>query len=152
MRKKQKNTAKQALMRLLFLAYVAGMIWLLFGQRWGSEAHTQRMTQPVNLEPFATVKLYWWILQNSKNTALLTHAFVNLVGNVVMFIPLGFYVPYLGKKLRKFFPAMAVILLLILTIEAVQYVTYLGSCDVDDVILNMAGALFGYLFYRIKCR
>lgn len=147
MSKKGKNKGRQPLLRFLFLLYAAGMIWLLFGQRWGEETY-----QAVNLEPFETVKLYWWILKNSQNTALLTHAFVNLVGNVVMFIPLGFYVPYLGRKIRKFFPAMGLILLLILAVEGIQYVTGLGSCDVDDVILNIAGSFIGYLFWCAKYR
>lgn len=147
MKKGRKSPGRQAFLRFLFLFYAAGMIWLLFGQRWGLDNH-----QAINLRPFETVKLYWWILRNSQNSALLTHAFVNLVGNVVMFVPLGFYVPYLGKKLRKFLPAMGVVLLLILAVEGIQYVTYLGSCDVDDVILNMAGSFIGYLFWLAKYR
>ena len=146
-KKGRKSPGRQAFLRFLFLLYAAGMIWLLFGQRWGSD--NQRA---INIAPFETLKLYWWILKNSQNSALLSHAFINLVGNVVMFIPLGFYVPYLGKKTRKFLPAIGVVLLLILAVEAIQYVTCLGSCDIDDVILNMAGCIIGYLFWLTKYR
>lgn len=147
MSRKRKTKGRQPFLRFLFLLYAAGMIWLLFGQRWGKETY-----RAINTEPFETVKLYWWILKNSQSTALLTHAVVNLVGNVVMFIPLGFYVPYLGRKTKKFFPAMGLLLLLILAVEGIQYGTGLGSCDVDDVILNMAGAFMGYLFWFAKYR
>lgn len=147
MKKGKRSPGRQAFLRFVFLLYAAGMIWLLFGQRWGKGTY-----QAINLVPFDTLKLYWRILKNSQNTALLTHAFVNLVGNVVMFVPLGFYVPYLGRNFRKFLPAMGFILLLILAVEGIQYFTYLGSCDVDDVILNMAGSFIGYLFWCAKYR
>ena len=37
------------------------------------------------------------------------------------------------------------LLLLILLVEIIQYITCLGSLDVDDIILNMAGAVFSYI-------
>lgn len=148
MTKKHKNTGgKQILLRLAFLLYVAAMIWLLFGQRWGTDNHLEKTAAAINLTPFATVKLYIRVLTQSKDRDLLIHAFVNLAGNVVMFIPLGFYVPYLMEKVRNFFKAMFLLLILILTVECVQYFTYLGSCDIDDVILNMAGVIIGYIVW-----
>ena len=150
MSRQKKRTGKQILLRFLFLVYAAAMFWLLFGQRWGTDAHLQKTAGAINLTPLVTIKLYWRILKYSQNRALLIHAFVNLVGNVLMFIPLGFYIPYLMKGTRKFFKSTLLVLCLILAIEAVQHVTYLGSCDVDDVILNFAGATMGYLFWRIK--
>ena len=152
MKKQPKTTGKQILLRFLFLVYVAAMFYLLFGQRWGTDIYTQHKASAMNLTPFATVKMYWNILRYSKDQDLLIHAVVNLVGNVVMFIPLGFYVPYLNKRLHNFFKAMMFILCLILTVETVQYFTYLGTCDIDDVILNMGGAFFGYIFWCFKRR
>lgn len=150
MKKQRKRTGRQILLRLLFLIYVAAMFWLLFGQRWGTQIYAQNLASPINLTPFATVKMYLRILQNSRDTSLLIHAFVNLVGNVVMFIPLGFFVPYLNEGLRKFLKAMFFVACLIITVETIQYFTYLGSCDVDDLILNMAGGTVGYIFWRVK--
>ena len=126
-------------MRFLFLLYAAGMIWLLFGQRWGKETY-----RAINTEPFETIKLYWWILKNSQSTALLTHAFVNLVGNVVMFVPLGYLLCGVFPKQRKFFMFLLCVTALILVVEGVQYITLLGSCDVDDLLLNLAGAILGW--------
>ena len=152
MKKQAKRTGKQIFLRFLFLLYIAAMVWLLFGQRWGTDIYTQHKASSINLTPFATLKMYWNILGHSKDQDLIIHAVVNLVGNVVMFIPLGFYVPYLNKGLHNFFKAMFFVLFLILTVEIVQYFTYLGTCDIDDVILNMGGALIGYLFWCVKRR
>lgn len=142
MSKRGKKTAHRILLRLLFLLYVAAMLWLLFGQRWG-----ENTARAVNLTPFATLKLYWRILKNSHNTPLLLHSVVNLVGNVVMFVPLGFYAPYLLKSTRNFLRFLVLMAGTILAIELVQYATALGCLDVDDVILNMAGVLMGYFVW-----
>lgn len=135
------------LLRLLFLVYLAAMLWLLFGQRWGSNT-----TRAMNLTPFATVKLYWRVLKYSHDKSLLFHSVVNLVGNVVMFIPLGFYAPYLLRSSRNFVRFLLLMVAVLLTIEVVQYATALGSLDVDDMILNMAGVLAGYIVWLCNRR
>lgn len=150
MKKRNKRSGKQVFLRFLFVVYVAAMIWLLFGQRWGTEIYTGNKASSMNLQPFATVKMYWRILQNSSDNGLLRHALINLVGNVVMFIPLGFFAPYLVRELRKFWKAMLLLLCVIVTIEIVQFFTFLGTCDVDDLILNMAGVLIGWVFWRVR--
>ncbi len=37
----------------------------------------------------------------------------------------------------------------ILGIEIIQFVTYLGSADIDDVLLNLIGSVMGYAVYMI---
>lgn len=143
MAKERKRGIGQIFLRIAFLLYVAAMAWLLFGQRWGGEFY-----RSVNLKPFVTVKLYWKLL-HGENAYLVRHAFINLVGNVVMFIPLGFFQPYLLVKLRKWYKTMLTTVVLILAVEVVQYVTGLGSCDIDDLLLNLVGAWLGYILWRI---
>ena len=143
MAKERKRGIGQIFLRIAFLLYVAAMAWLLFGQRWGGEFY-----RSVNLKPFVTVKLYWKLLRG-ENAYLVRHAFINLVGNVVMFIPLGFFQPYLLVKLRKWYKTMLTTVVLILAVEVVQYVTGLGSCDIDDLLLNLVGAWLGYILWRI---
>ena len=143
MAKERKRGIGQILLRIVFLLYVAAMAWLLFGQRWGGEFY-----RSVNLKPLVTIKLYWKLLRG-ENTYLVRHAFINLVGNVVMFIPLGFFQPYLLESLRKWYKTLLTTVVLILVVEVVQYATGLGSCDIDDLILNLAGAWIGYVLWRI---
>lgn len=139
----KKRTVFQVLLRLGFVIYVAAMLWLLFGQRWGAALY-----RSVNLRPFVTLRLYWKLLY-SPNEYLARHAVINLAGNVVMFIPLGFFLPYLAPKLRTWYKTLGFTVVLILLVEAVQYLTRLGSCDIDDLILNIVGAFIGYILWRI---
>ena len=152
MAKKETRTGGQILLRLAFVLYIAAMLWLLFGQRLGTEIYRQNLAESINLTPFATLRMYWKLLRNSSDPYLVRHAFINLAGNVVMFIPLGFYQPYLLPKLRSFFKTMLTTVLLILVVEVVQYVTCLGSCDIDDLLLNLLGAGVGYLLFKLRRR
>lgn len=151
-RKKQQNSWVS---QLAFLLYCGLMLWLLFGQRMdgGSlQIDPDTTGQSVNLTPFATLRLYGRILQKNTNPALVRHAIINLVGNVVMFVPLGWFLPALFRKTRGFFRTVFLGVGLVCLVEAVQFITGLGSCDVDDLLLNMLGVILGYGLYRLKHR
>ena len=68
--------------------------------------------------------------------------------NVAIFVPVGFCTSVLLRR-----PMWLKILLLssILSccIELSQYILSRGVCDINDVINNTIGALFGYCMYRI---
>lgn len=133
---------------LVFLCYSALMLWLLFGQRLGTSIYAEHLADGMNLTPLATLKRYWQLL-HSNDGGLVRHAFFNLAGNVVMFIPLGFLLPRVFPRLRDFLKTVVFAALLIVTVEAIQYYTMLGSCDVDDLLLNLPGVILGYGLYKL---
>lgn len=144
---------RKILVRLLFSIYFAVMFWLLFGQRLGAErpdgygAYLQTNT---NLIPFATVKLYISLLRRTTNPYLIRHACVNLLGNVIVFIPLGMMLPKIFPKLRAAWRLLLLVTAIIIAVEVLQFLTFLGSCDVDDLILNVFGAALGWAFWKMS--
>ena len=72
-----------------------------------------------------------------------------VLGNFVMLLPLGIYLPLLYKRLRGFFPVLLVSLLVSIFIEFLQLITRYRSADIDDVLLNTVGACTGYLIFRL---
>ena len=73
----------------------------------------------------------------------------NLFGNLAAFAPLGFLLPFVlgaGKKLSATVICSFVLLMLA---ETAQLVFRVGVFDIDDIILNMAGVLGGYILYRL---
>lgn len=137
---------------LLFFCYGVCMLWLLFGQRLDEipkGEYCQLFSQRLILTPFRTIGRFWRVLRHSTNPQNLRLAAVNLVGNVVMFMPLGFFPPLLWKKTKKFWQVLLFTILVILGVELLQSVTLLGYCDIDDVILNLAGALTGYGIWKL---
>ena len=135
-----------------FLMYGLLMIYLLFGQRMGqlpAGTYWERIAASLNLKPLDTVWRFCWVLRNSTDPAALRHAVVNLVGNVVMFVPLGFLTPCIWGKVQKFWRHFLCMVLIIVGIEVLQLFTLLGSCDVDDLLLNLVGTTIGFLAWKI---
>ena len=77
------------------------------------------------------------------------HCVVNLAGNVVLFIPIGYFLPRLWMKMRRFFPFLFTCILSVCLVEVLQLLTLLGSMDIDDLILNLFGMIIGYLIFMI---
>ena len=157
-RKKQSDTAA-----VLFGIYGIIMLYLLFiRNRTAVDGvpYWQQVMSNYNLTPFHTIDNYWHVLTNKAyymekwGAASIyrynaRHAFVNLAGNVVMFVPLGTLLPAANGKLRKFFRTFFACLGLVAAVEVLQLFTLLGSCDVDDLILNMIGVIIGYILWML---
>ena len=153
MAKQKVNTAP--FWRFLFLVYCAVMLWLLFGRSNGWSASTpyvEQLRQNTNLTPFYTIRNYLYVLKNPSSDYMLAHCFINLAGNVLLFIPAGWLFPKLWKSQRNYFRFFALCLGLIFLVEVVQLFTLLGSFDVDDVILNLIGMTIGFIFYKLRTR
>ena len=52
-------------------------------------------------------------------------------------------------KMRRFFPFLFTCVLSVCLVEVLQLFTLLGSMDIDDLILNLAGMIFGYLIFTL---
>lgn len=135
---------------LLFMLYSAVMLWLLFDRSGAVEGlgYWEQVRQSYSLKPFRTILLYWNLLGSSRKI-LARLAVINLFGNIIMFVPLGFFLPTIWKKLRKLWRTLLATALMISAIELAQLFTLLGTCDVDDLILNLAGATIGYIIFRL---
>lgn len=71
----------------------------------------------------------------------------NIIGNILLFIPYGFFVSYY-LKLDKKRLAFLLVFIVSLTIECVQLL--INRCfDIDDILLNLVGGMLGYLVYRL---
>ena len=70
----------------------------------------------------------------------------NIIGNVIMFVPYGFFAT-LYADLKKGKSAFLLVLLASLSIECTQLM--IGRIfDVDDILLNVIGGMIGFYFYR----
>ena len=71
----------------------------------------------------------------------------NVLGNMIMFLPFGFFISYFLRTENIKLP----ILLTIITSLSIEFVQLsIGRVfDVDDMILNITGGIVGYFIYRI---
>lgn len=109
------------------------------------------IVRKLNLIPLKTV--FEYLFPNSatgafSETALQTFSTTNLLGNLLLFVPFGFLLPFLNKRTAKFKNTLLVSAAFIFLIELVQYL--IGRiADIDDFIVNILGVCAGYLAYYI---
>jgi glycopeptide antibiotics resistance protein len=144
--KKRQDTFLQAFIQSSFLVYVFMVLtltgyFLLFREVaahgwWQKVLHRIHTKERINLHPFLMFKQF-------------QIASYQVIGNLVMLLPLGIYIPLLFPKLSGFFRVVIICLLVSISIELMQLITSVRSTDIDDVILNTSGAITGYIIYRL---
>ncbi|GEM_PF-4059505 len=75
--------------------------------------------------------------------------YMNLFGNIVLFMPLGILISLLKEGKNNFFKAIFLGFILSLTIESCQLFIDYRIFDVDDLIFNTIGYMMGYTIYLL---
>lgn len=133
------------LLRLLFYIYIAFLILFIVLKFDGSferiiSLHNSIIENEkdglrnINLIPFRSISPY---LKNITEP----YAFKNIIANILVFIPLGFFVS--NKNSKNVFKTLVICISVILSIECIQLLFKIGFFDVDDIILNFTGSLIG---------
>ena len=71
----------------------------------------------------------------------------NVIGNIVLFIPFGFFIYIKFEKNKT--KALLVVLIMTLGVEFIQGFIPYRFCDIDDIILNTFGGYIGIIIYNI---
>lgn len=142
-----KNSGRERFVHALFILYCLMMLWLLFHR-----AHWEERS--FNLVPLRTIRGYFEVFSRfgSYGSGMRMYAVVNFGGNILLFTPMGMFLPLLFEKERRFPVFFLTVVLIITAVESVQYLTYTGAMDVDDLFLNTLGAGVGYLIWRWEAR
>ena len=115
---------------------------------WNSSGFSDYINTSTNLVPFYTVRLF---INGYKNGQLaLSVMLENIFGNFVAFMPLTFFTACLFKRFTKWYSVTITVIVSVMTVELLQFLFLTGSSDIDDVILNVAGAMCLYAVLRIK--
>ena len=125
----QKIILHNEIFNLLFIIYVL----LLFELLTGTENY---YGSGINNIPFKEIMRYEF---GSKMFIY------NVLGNILIFVPFGYFISRYVKP-KKILPIIVDALITSVTVETVQL--KIGrSFDIDDIILNIAGAIIGYFVY-----
>lgn len=114
---------------------------------WSKELFDRYINDSFNIIPFKTIIEYIGAFDSLLDTR---SVMFNLLGNMVACMPFAFFLPLLFKKQNNFKRFIITMFVIVLIIELLQFVTLSGSCDIDDVILNVSGALIMYAILKIK--
>ena len=120
----------EELLKLFFIVYILCLFQIVTAQDISFGG--------INIIPFKEIFRY------EAGTYLF---YKNILGNVLLFLPFGFFVAYF-VKVDKPFVMILLSLLVSLSIETTQLA--IGRVfDVDDIILNVLGGIIGYIIYKI---
>ncbi len=158
----KKDRFRNPVAAILFLSYCALMVYLLFIRgRAVTDGlpYWEQIQENCNFIPWRTVGNYWDVLTRPEyyiekwGAASIYRyhakvAVVNILGNVAMFVPFGAFLPAMWPRLQRAWKAIPMGFLTIVLVEICQLLTLRGRCDVDDVLLNMAGIAVGYSAWR----
>ena len=137
--------------KVLFYLYLAALLWVLFNRNRYVDGipYWDQVQQYLNLRPFKTISLYWRLLTDPVRPVLTKLAVYNLAGNILLFVPMGVMVPTLWEKFRNLARTLLLIAAVVTAAELLQVLILAGSCDIDDLILNLLGAALGYPLHKI---
>lgn len=140
---KAKNRKRVRMLgKILFILYIGFLLYFLIFSDW--YGRTGGMNEyHYNLVLFKEIKRFWIYREQ-----LGWVSFANLFGNVLIFMPFGFFMP-MASRYRSFFLTLFYSFGLSLLVETFQLFTKVGSFDVDDLLLNTIGGVIGYIFFVI---
>lgn len=128
--------------KIIFALYIFFLLYfLIFSEIYGRSGVMQEYHY--NLTPFQEIERFWRYREQ-----LGWMSYINLFGNVLIFVPFGFIEPLASKK-RSFWATLVDGCLVSLSVEIFQFVTKVGRFDVDDLMLNTTGVALGYLCFLV---
>lgn len=138
------TTRNQKLGWVLFLLYLALLVYFLFfAESLGRD--TVQREYAYNLELFKEIRRFYTYREKLGMEAFI----LNVFGNVVCFLPCGFFLPIISRRSKRWWMTVWLCFLFSLSIELTQLVFRVGSFDVDDLFLNTLGGAMGYMINRI---
>ena len=129
---------------LLITLTLFDSLWLRNGFNFSGFDNIQ---DRINLVPFKTIMTFVKEFDSMYSTSQIM---LNLFGNVCAFMPMALFLLLLFKRQNKAFQFVITLILMILGIEFLQLITGSGRFDIDDLILNLFGAVLVYLLFKIK--
>lgn len=135
---------KRVASQLVFIIYLGVLFYFLFfSERYGRTDVSREYHY--NLVLFREIRRFY----RYRDILGVKSVLINLAGNVVAFMPFGFFLPILWPKSGRFLFVTFWSMMFSLVVETIQLVYKVGTFDVDDLFLNTLGGILGYFMMRI---
>jgi len=139
----RKRTQYRILGKILFVLYIIFVFYfLLISEIYGRTGEMQEYHY--NLVLFREIKRFW----NYRRQLGIFATATNLLGNVLIFLPFGFFMA-MASKYRSFLSTLVYSFALSLTVEISLLFMKVGCFDVDDLLLNTIGGMLGFITFAV---
>lgn len=140
---REKERRVQICSGAFFALYLAVLFYLLFfAEGYGRTAGGEMR---YNLHPGREILRFL----THVDTLGVRSVFLNVYGNLLGFLPFGLFLPLLHRTFRRFWRTTLTCMAFSGGVELAQLLARRGSCDIDDLILNTAGGMAGYVLFRL---
>ena len=142
---------KNKFILVILAVYGIILLYALFFRRIGADypwTYTEYLNAMHNFIPFKSV--YELLTAPALPASVVFRFALNFFGNILLFILWGVLLPARIEQLRFFRRFVILTLITLIAVETVQFLTMLGSFDIEDIFLNMAGACIGYAIWNSK--
>ncbi len=151
-RKIELNLRRELLINCFFIYYLAVACITFFPLFIGNDGIPGRYISINYIPVINTLNELGKIHQSYNSNFMLKFWLKNIGGNLVMLLPIGVMVPLLWNKFRNFKTVVMIGFIISFAIETLQLLSVLignrgRAFDVDDLMLNTAGVVFGYVIY-----
>jgi glycopeptide antibiotics resistance protein len=134
---------KRSKVVITLIVYIAALLYIVFleptrtnGEHYGTPRWIPlKSTYDFIVEAGHSVKSWFFFL-------------LNLLGNIILFMPFGFLGDALSGTPANKFRVIITAFFFSLSIEVLQLVFRIGVYDSDDILLNTLGAYVGLCVYR----
>lgn len=141
-RKKYRTGILREIVINLFFIYFLLVIYFTFF-KYGMLGISFNKSRYLNLVPLIeTINMF------TSNFMGLGNSLYNVVGNILLFVPVGFFIPLLFKKEEDLKKILMYGFIGSLAVEVIQYFTAINITDIDDIIFNTLGAGLGFVCYK----
>ena len=142
---------KNKIIFAILAVYGLILLYVLFFRRIGVDypwTYPEYLKAMHNFIPFKSV--YELLTAPVLPAAVVFRFALNFFGNILLFIPCGVLLPACFERMRSFRRFAILTLITLIAMETIQILTMLGSFDIEDISLNMAGACIGYAIWTSR--
>ena len=142
---------KKRLLQINFILYFVLFHFLFYitlfsrnignGFAWENGKFEYYLSNSVNLIPFKSINHIFRYFNFS-------NMLFNILGNFILFMPFAFFLKNLWNKKISLFSFLITMFIISLIIEVIQFITLSGSFDIDDIILNVGGAVCSFELFN----
>ncbi len=146
--RRTKNSEKAATVRVVAVVLFILYFYILIKNSIFTRLITKNYMRGLSLIPFKSAAFKLDAYTDGLSFFFST-GFKSLIASIMMFIPMGFLLPFILPGERHFLKILGISFFTSIAIELLQYITKSGVSSIDDLILAIAGALLGLLLHKI---
>ena len=145
-KKENNQKLKKEITWILFILYIIFLLSTIVYTKLTTGTIYPKLNIKSNVVPFTSIIETITLLLTK--TQGFYYIFDYLILDIILFIPLGLFLPILFPKTKKIKNFILICLTISIIKELFQLLLNVGMFNIDDIILNLSGAIISYTIFK----